>query len=310
MYSKKIIQKNRKEQIKYILEKLQDIKKQSSKDTYAIDQNILFFKSIQSIPRYIKWLYGARKKIQNTKLLEINEILPELNEEFHLKMSLVERQARPGIISPLVDGICSVAKKDFESKRFRVASLGSGSMEVERQSIERLYKESFDKSMTIVGFDSSKNTREFALKNISSLPYARVVLEDKLTESKMIALEKETRESVLVIIAGNNIFSLEEYFRQNTFSLVMTALFLHHLPMTARINLIVKMRSFAKNIINYDGYQNEMVLPLISFTGWNNPVFLNAAIFSSIRFNTKNDIFKIYSDADVRFYKHGHYIAL
>ncbi len=303
------IPKDRAGQIKHVLKKLKQIKETES-DAYAVEQNILFFEAVQSIPRYIKWLYGTRRAVLRENLLEINEILPELDEEFHSKMAVVERQPRPGIVKPVVDFVCSLVHKESKNERFRIASFGSGSMEAERQSIERLHTERFDKPITIVGFDTSKNTREYAYKNISSLAHVRVVAEDFLTEERMFSLEKETTENVLVIISGNDIFSLNKVFQPATFSLAMTALFLHHLPTSLRADIVSRMRELAPHTLNYDGYRNEIVLPLISVTGWGTPVFLNAAIFSSIRFNSKASVLKLHDGAEISFYKHGHYLAV
>ena len=300
----------RDEQIKLILSELGNLHPKSDTEKYAIEQNILFFKSIQSVFSYSRWLYGTRKHIRSKDLLEINELLPDLDEIFHAKMAEIERSAHPGIIRPIVEYVTEFATNISQDKRLRIASLGSGSMEVERQIIEQLQKTKNVKPLTIVGFDVSSNTRAFAEKNLSVLTNVRIVQEIKLTEEKLAVLERETQELILVVISDNDIFALSSYFTSHAFDLVITALFLHHLNEADRIRLVEQMRTFASRTLNYDGYKNEIVIPILSMIGWNSPVFLNAAIFSTIRFPDRAETLRLHTDTKIDFYGHGHYRAI
>lgn len=300
----------RTEQISFILSRLNELKQQSNESSYAIEQNIKFFESVSSISRYIKWLYGARRTICGTDLLEINELLPELDEEFHAKMAEMERQPSPGIIRPLVDSVIEVAQCAPPGSRFRIASLGSGSMEVERQITERLQRQSVTRPLTIVGFDISQNTRAFAKKNIGTLERVRVVAETGLTQARLYQLEQETQESVLVIVADNDIFTIASDFGQHSFDFAVTALFLHHLDTAGRVKIIEDMKIIAPQTLNYDGYKNEIVVPILSVAGWGSPIFLNAAIFSTVRFPSRTEVRTLHHGAQIDFYKHGHYRAI
>lgn len=301
----------RDEQIKLILSELSNLHPKSDTEKYAIEQNILFFKSIQSVFSYGRWLYGTRKHIRSKDLLEVNELLPDLDEIFHAKMAEIERRAHPGIIRPIVEYVTEFATNLSQGKRLRIASLGSGSMEVERQIIEQLQKTKNVKPLTIVGFDVSPNTRAFAAKNLSVLTNVRIVQEEiKLTEERLAVLERETQEPILVVISDNDIFALSSYFTPHAFDLVVTALFLHHLNEADRIRLVEQMRTFASRTLNYDGYKNEIVIPILSMTGWNSPVFLNAAIFSTIRFSDRAETLRLHTDTKIDFYGHGHYRAI
>lgn len=300
----------REEQIEFVLSWLRQLQPQTEIEKYAVEQNIIFFESIRSTSRYINWLYRLRKHIRGDDLLEINELLPELDEIFHAKMAEIERRPRPGIIRPVVDYITDLVKNTPRDKRFRIASLGSGSMEAERQSIERIQQMGNTRQLTIVGFDISPHTRVFAEKNLSNLTNVRIVQETGLTEEKLITLERETEESILIIISDNDIFTLSSDFSSQAFDLVMTSLFLHHLDEKRRIKLIEGMRFLASRVLNYDGYQNEVVIPILSITGWHSPVFLNAAIFSTIRFPSRTQVLDLHSGAQINFYSHGHYRAI
>lgn len=300
----------RREQIELILSELHKLKPQSENEKYAIEQNILFFKSIRSTFSYLHWLYKTRRHIRRADLLEINELLPDLDKVFHAKMAEIERRPRPGIIRPIVEYVTKLVATSSQDKRYRIVSLGSGSMEVERQVIEKLQKIGCVQSMTIVGFDISQNTRAFAAKNLSSLPHVRIVQETTLTKKRLSELERETKESVLIVVSGNDIFTLLSDFSSDTFDFAMTALFLHHLHNAARSMLIENMRSVARRTLNYDGYQNEFVLLPLSITGWHSPVFLNAAIFSSIRFPNRFEVQRLHTEVQIDFYSHGHYRAI
>lgn len=300
----------RDKQIEFILCELDQLHPKSEVERHAIEENVLFFKSLRSVPRYVRWLYGLRRRIQGESLLEINELLPNLDEVFHAKMAEIERRPRPGIIRPVVDYITRLASEGPEERRLRVASLGSGSMEAERQSIERIQQIGNTRRFTIVGFDISPHTRAFAEKNLGKLINVRVVQETRLTEERLSVLEQETQESILIVISDNDIFTLSSDFSSNAFDLVMTSLFLHHLDEVRRKELIEHMKTLAPRVLNYDGYQNEVVIPILSLTGWHSPVFLNAAIFSTIRFPSRTQVLGLHSGAQIDFYNHGHYRAI
>jgi len=304
-----VFPENRQGQIELILSELAQLHPQSEVEKYSIEQNVLFFKSLHSVFSYVRWLYRTRKHIHDKDLLEINELLPDLDEIFHEKMAEIERRPSPGIIRPVVDYVSTLATDASQQKRFRIASLGSGSMEAERQIIEQLQKTEKVKPLTIVGFDISLNTRAFAEKNLSILSNVRVVRESKLTEQRLVALEQETHESILVVISDNDIFTLVSDFTAHIFDFVMTSLFLHHLHEAERMRLIREMRTLAPRVLNYDGYQNEIVIPILSITGWHSPVFLNAAILSTIRFPNRGEVLRLHAGAKIIFYNHGHYRA-
>jgi hypothetical protein len=90
----------------------------------------------------------------------------------------------------------------------------------------------------------------------------------------------------------------------------MTSLFLHHLQETNRTRLIKDMRILAPRTLNYDGYQNEIIIPVLSITGWHSPVFLNAAILSTIRFPSRVEVLRLHTGTEIIFYNHGHYRAI
>ena len=299
----------RNKQIDFILSRLERLYSKSKIEKYSIEQNILFFKSARSVFKYFCWLYGLRKNIRGESLLEINELLSELDEVFHAKMAEIERRPRPGIIRPVVDYITELATNTPKDKRLRIASLGSGSMEVERQSVENIQNSRNTCKLTIVGFDISPSTRMFSEKNLSTLKSVRIIQETKLTEERLAVLERETRESVLIVISNNDIFSLSSNFTPNVFDLVITVLFLHHLHQTERVKLVKYMRVFAPMTLNYDGYKNETVIPLLSLTGWHSPVFLNAAVLSTVRFLSRTEVSHLHTGAKINFYYHGHYCA-
>ena len=307
----RVFPESRDKQIEFILSELDQLHPKSEVEKHAIEENVLFFKSLRSVLVYVRWLYGLRKHIQGENLLEINELLPSLDEVFHAKMAEIERRPRPGIIRPVVDYITKLASDGSEEKRLRVASLCSGSMEAERQSIELVQQiGNTTRRLTIVGFDISPHTRAFAEKNLGKLTNIRVVRETRLTEERLSALEQETEEPILVVISDNDIFTLASDFSSHAFDLVMTSLFLHHLDEVGRTELIEHMKVLAPRVLNYDGYQNEVVIPILSLTGWHSPVFLNAAIFSTIRFPSRTQVLGLHSGAQIDFYNHGHYRAI
>ena len=54
----------RQQTIDHVLEDLQELKNSGSfRNSYALNENIAFFESIKSFPKYIKWLFTRVPKL-------------------------------------------------------------------------------------------------------------------------------------------------------------------------------------------------------------------------------------------------------
>lgn len=281
---------NRIEQIGQILKDLKDKKNITvDKDLlYAIDQNIIFFEAVKSFPSFILWVFTKMSKIDKERLLEINDILPKWDKEMHIKLMGIEKRKFPGLIRPLVEEIVEHIKN--ENRPLVLADIGFGGMETERQVIERLIKGGHRQPIVFIGVDQSPSAHEIAKENLSvfknQIQYLNI---DQLND----AILRDTKESnigITVIACKNNIFNLDKTFGRETFDLSYHSLFKHHLNAGQQKELDRILQFISRKVLEYDGFRSNIALIPQTKNGWYCPAFLNAAIFSNLRFNKQRDL--------------------
>lgn len=298
-------------QIRFLLAQLYAIT--PSQDTaYAVDANVSFFVAAQNIFKYAAWLWKC-PKLDARRLLEINELIPATDRELHNALIEMERRPFPGLIKGAVDFLYqTVVTKN--SARVRIGSLGSGGAEAERQLIQRILKSHADSGMrlTIIAFDLSDGAHDLAHENISSLVDSRVRIcrVDSITSSDVLKIESEHDTPITVILAKNDIFRLSDAFEPSYFDILSTLLFLHHIEFSRKSELLQIMKTLSRTSLNYDGIRSNTHLWIQSIAGWKRPVFMNAAVFSNLRFSDRRSVSTLHKDDILTFYSHGHYRAV
>jgi hypothetical protein len=141
-------------------------------------------------------------------------------------------------------------------------------------------------------------------------PRITIAREHMVDRDRLLELERACKTPVLVVQCQNDIFKLPNDFKAGDFTIVMTMLFLHHLPDDAVTKLLQIMSVLGKISLNFDGFRSNLHLLPQTMTGWSHPVFLNAVIFSNLRFATKRTITQRHEGASITYYSHGHYLAL
>jgi SAM-dependent methyltransferase len=266
---------------------------------YAIDENLLFLKAIQSLPRYFTWLVGHARTIDGARLKELTDFpVEEWDVAMHSRLMEIERNKRIKLGAPLREKILHYILNQESNqqnsqktlKPLTIVNLGAGGMEVDRQVGECLLEKGYQGQVIFIGIDKSSTTHAIAKNNLKSFGNKVTILEiDNLTEEKLADVKKN-QKGIVYILSKNDIFTLEKSFSSNCFDMVYNSLFLHHLEPAQRGRIIEIMKKIAKKVLIYEGYRTWKVIIPQTIVAWNYPIFLSATVFSNIRFNTKKEV--------------------
>lgn len=275
---------------------------------YAIDENIIFFEATKSFPRYLWWVFSKMNKIDPKRLLEINDILPKWDREMHIKLMEVEKRKYPGLIKPLVDAIIEFIKK--KNRPLVLVDIGFGGMETERQVLERLIADKFRQRVIFVGIDQSSSAHEIARDNLKTLVQGFQYYQVDILNNKYLEDLRKENNGFAVVACKNNIFDLDKIFPEKMFDLSYHSLFKHHLADNQQQELDRITSQISKKRFEYDGFRNIISMIPQTKNGWAHPAFLNAAIFSNLRFGRKQSLTTSAKDkGKITFYKHtGNYL--
>ena len=293
-------------EIEGILEKLREFKNDSRYRgrLYAIEENIQFAEAMKSLPRYVWWLLTRASKIDGSRLLELTDFpVEEWDVRMHKRLIEMERKDRPGLVKPLADKVIQSILK--ENRPLILANLGAGGMEVDRQVISELLEKKYDKPIIFIGVDKSPVINRIAKENLNSLgKIIEIVDVEILTKNRLDEIIRENK-GIIVILCKNDIFNLGAEFSPKYFDLVYDSLFKHHLTEESDKDKLDKIiKEISKKYLEYDGYKNWPIMALQTLAGWNYPNFLNAEIFSNLRFKDKKYITSSSKDkGKVSFYK-------
>jgi len=274
------------QEINDAVKKLESFKNDAAyaNDLYAIDENIIFLKSIKNLVSYLGWLVSRPKKIAPAKLLELTDFpVEEWDVKMHRRLMEIERNRHIGVGKPLVDKI--VAYVSGETRANVLVNLGAGGMEVDRQALAALLEKKYSYPLIVVGVDRSPVSRRLAKENLGSLGSAVNVIEcDELTHQKLNEIEAANK-GIAVVLCKNDIFSLERDFLPGSFDLMYHSLFKHHLAPELRPRLDAMMKKLAHHVYEYDGYRTWGVIVPQTVVAWNYPFFLSGTVLSNIRFD-------------------------
>jgi hypothetical protein len=268
---------------------------------YVIEENLLFLKSIRSLPRYFAWLIGHACHIDGARLKELTDFpVPEWDVKMHTRLIEMQRKEKVGLIEPLVQKICEYIVK--ENRELVMANFGAGGMEVDRQVITRLLQKKYPHKITFVAVDKSSTVTGIAKKNLlASSDISQDISKNieireinHLTTASLKDLRKSATKNILVILCKNDIFELPKDFPKKYFDLIYHSLFKHHLPVAQQDSVDAVISTISKNSIEYEGYRSYPVVIPQTIVGWNYPAFFNAEIFSNLRFKTKKEVQKKY----------------
>lgn len=298
--------KNRKEIIKEVLNDLKLLQSNNSINQYAVEENINFFKASKSIPTYLFWVIKKAPRVDGERLLEINDLLQKWDLAMHERLIEIEKRTFPGLITPLVEKIANIILNT--NNQITVMSFGCGGMEAERQIISSLIANKHDTRVVFIGVDRSLIIKQIIQKNLKNLEEQINFYEvENLTSERFAELRKKQTKKYLIILCKNNIFELEKCFQEEEIDILFHTLFKHHFIKEEKEKIDAIAKKLAKRVIEYDGYRSLHNMIPQTIIGWNNPIFLNAEIFSHLRFSTKKELIEAHKKK-VLFMKIGYYL--
>jgi len=296
------------QKIDKIQKKLEDFYQEKPCFDYESEALLEFFKATRNIFLFFYWLATRAPKLDPEKLLEVNDLeIPEWEEIMYKNLIKVERSKFIALVEPLVQ---SVYKKISEQGGGLVlASLGSGSMEIEKQVLERLInKTPTAKPCIFIGIDISQTSKKVARENLSEFENEIEIIEKSDVNYNFLQETKLCLKKHTVILATNNIFELEKSFPAKSIDLVYSCLFRHHLNKDQKNKLNTLYVTWAKSVLEYDGFKSWLNMIPQTIVGWGEPIFLNSEIFSNLRFPTKIDVVDILPKSKLGYFNNGYYL--
>jgi len=278
----------------------------ADKNLFAVRENILFFQAVQSVFSYIVWFISHGLRIHNTEqLLEINELFPEYDDAMHRELVAVERRPLPGLIEPLVSRILAAILE--QNKDVRIVSLGTGGGEVERQIITRLREHSFTHRVMFLCVDRSAFAHQFATRNLRELE--PIVELRTITFANRYEIEQFISNKPFVVIqCQNDIFDLQSVFPCAFFDVGYHSLFKHHLTFMQMGKLDNILKAISQKCFAYDGCRSFLHLIPQTITAWHDPIFLNASVFSNLRYQTRAMLRRMHK-GHISFFAAGTYLV-
>lgn len=274
---------------------------------YALEENRLFFESLQSRGAYLRWCLRRAPRLRGADLLELTDFpLPQWEPTVLTELVKIERRSFPGLIAPLVTRLVDLITS--HQRPLVLASLACGGMEVERQVIARLRAHHHPHLPIFVCVDRSDHARQVGFDNLGDLAKREEIEAAALVER--IGRERlRPSTDVRVLFCHGNVFDLEGLVTVGMFDVVYHAHFRHHLPGPSQERLAQLTIGCGKTVLEYDGTRSLWLLIPQTIENWNCPVFLNAAVFSTLRFPRKAEIRSRFSSWHVSLYWTGYYLA-
>jgi hypothetical protein len=158
---------DRRKQSDAVLRDLESHRSSGGRETYAIEENIRFFRAARSPIRFLVWMCGRRRRIDPARIRELSDFdLPEWQELLQRELADISSRSFPGLVEPLVAKLVEViGARQVEDRITTVASIGCGAMEAEWQVMQRLASH---ESLRIVGCDSSSTAFASASANLAT----------------------------------------------------------------------------------------------------------------------------------------------
>ena len=300
---------DREKQITRVLSLLDSLARESvsAARTYAIEENRALFEAMRSPGRFVRWLTGRAIKLAPERLVEINELLPELDQAVHARLIAFERNKRFGLLKPLVQRIRDLIRT--ADRPLVLADFGSGGMEVERQVIESLAHEKDHPLVTFVGFDASSEAGVLARRNLAArVPEGISVFQSAdacarwLKEPALIP-----GQAVRVAFCRTSILELPQDFAHGTFDVIFHSFFQHHLD-ARHLRKPEESVALGGRVLEYDGFHDWLAMMVVSILGWNDPVFLAAGMVSHRRLATRDQVIARSTNSRLHFYPNGCYL--
>jgi hypothetical protein len=257
---------------------------------YSIDQNIIFFRSISTHCRFLRWYWKNMYLINSSQLTELTDFENEdFREELHYGLLKIERRSYPGLTSPLVKTVFDYISN--LKKPVLVGEMGSGSLEVVRQLILRILKRNINTQITFIAFDKVYSSSQMALENLASLKEKiEIYKTNYLTVEYLNKVNDHRSKNIIVILVQKDIFDLNLEKQNIKFDVIYHSFFKHHIENINKPLLDLMIKKISLKSFEYDDFRSSLGVLIHAFYTWKNPVLMNGAVFSILRSPTLNSL--------------------
>jgi hypothetical protein len=296
----------RERRIDLIIKDLESLQGSEKYDSYAISENIVFFRAARSVLSFLKWALFRAPRIDGQRIVELTDLpFRRWDREMHERLIATQKKDFPGLIKPLVQAIVDYVKA--ERRPLILANLGSGGMEVERQVIKLLQQDDWAIPVVFCGIDKSPITHDMAKQNLRELAGVSFHEIDELTPAGLDQI-RGNKAVYRVVLARNDIFELDETLPNQYLDLVYHSLFRHHLTEKQSQGLDLILKKVSKRIFEYDGVRSWLFFIPQTLEAWQYPAFLNGSLFSNLRYKTKRELRRGLGEWSIAFSRIGTYL--
>ena len=283
---------------------------------YALEANLAFFRSLYRFRDFWRWFRRVRPALDGKRLLELSDFhLSDGKWERMLQRELleIEKWKFPDILGRIRKELLKqIAELNQPDRHLVLVSIGSGSMEIERQLITKLREAGSKQKIIFFGIDNSDASLDIANGNLADLG-VKLIRTGRLDQTKINQLKEELKgEQYAIVLENADALKLETYFGQKNIDLVYHSKFKHHLPDNLKNDLDQMIEVAAKRGVENDDL-NSWVINLGSIkANWKSHlILLNGALLSFLRDQSKKELksnqkpnwqTKIYVDGYVRIY--------
>lgn len=283
----RLTKQEKKEQLNEILADLSELKLSGKcENEYALEENIKFFHALYTFPKFVRWFFKERPKIDGSRLLELSDFhLHGGKWETILQQDLleIEQWKFPDLLKHVRTTLLAKILCHRGDRPLIVASLGSGSMEVERQLIERLREKKYRYKVVFYGIDNSPQSIETAKNNLLSAQVGVVEIINPDKEKVRKAREIFKNEQFGVVLLHGNVFDIRNFFDPQAVDVIFCSKFKHHLSNSQKVLFDEIMPSAGKMVVESDDCNNWYFLYVPLKSNWQKPVLMNGAVFSCLR---------------------------
>jgi len=309
---------DRKELIDEIIADLEAHKRSGQcENLYALEANLVFFHSLYRFRDFWRWFRKVRPTLDGKRLLELSDFhLSDGKWERMLQRELleIEKWKFPDLLGRIRKELLKQIKElNQPEQHLTLVSIGSGSMEIERQLIIKLRERGNRQKIIFFGIDNSDASLDIANENLTGLGVKILRISD-IGQAKINQLKGELKsEHYVIVLVNGDALKLESYFGPKNIDLVYHSKFKHHLPDNFKSGLDCMIETVAKRGVEYDDLDCWIINIGSVKANWKNHlILLNGALLSFLRDPSKEELksnqtpnwqTRIYMDGYIRVYR-------
>jgi hypothetical protein len=281
-----------------INEILADLKSLASHPKYAeaVKLHTEFFRATRSPISYLCWLVFKAPRLRRNRA-NLNELadLPLPRWQKYVLEALAWFEQWMSAMAPIKNRVIRelVKLEEVKQEPIVVASLGCGSMELERQIIYELIRKRFRSPVIFIGVDYSVASLEVAtsrFRTLTSKGLVHMQTITRLTNDELARLKRQaSSQGFLVVSLRNDAFSMKD-LAENSFELVYHTRFRHHLTGEEARKLDELATYLAPSVVELDDVFSVRALIIMSIFMWRFPAILNGAILSCLRDYSRREL--------------------